>query len=90
MAKLDKLSLDMIECAKAGFGFHYGAWKATQKPVEIKDPGIPEGWRVCAYCNMTFKPTTKRRQTYCGAYCQREALYERNREKRAREKEDGK
>lgn len=79
--ELDKLSLDMIECAKAGFGFHYGAWKATQKPVEIEKPGIPEGWRVCAYCGIPYKPTTKRKQTYCGAVCQRDALYERRRRK---------
>ena len=85
MAKLDKLSLDMIECEKAGFGIHYGAWKATQKPVEI-EKNIPEGWRVCAYCNVTYKPTTKRKQTYCGAYCQQQALYERTRAKREREK----
>lgn len=28
--KLDKLDLEMIECEKAGFGCHYGRWKATQ------------------------------------------------------------
>lgn len=75
--ELDKLSLDMIECKKAGFGCHYGAWKATQKPVAIKEHGIPEGWRVCAYCGIPFKPTTKRKQTYCDAVCQRQAVYDR-------------
>lgn len=33
--KLDKLSLDMIQCAKDGFGCKYGRWKATQKAVII-------------------------------------------------------
>ena len=41
--KLDKLSLDMIECKKAGYGCHYGAWKATQdRLVAIQKKKIPE------------------------------------------------
>ena len=66
--KLDKLSLDIIECQKAGFGVHYGAWKATQtKPAEIKKE-IPDGWLVCQYCGKPFKPKTKRPQRYCEVY----------------------
>ena len=45
--ELDKLSLDMIECKKAGFGCHYGAWKALQGNTIKKEEGIPEGWQVC-------------------------------------------
>ena len=43
---LDKLSLDMIECEKAGYGVHYGAWKATQTKPVIIEKKIPEGWLV--------------------------------------------
>ena len=35
--ELDKLSLDMIECEKAGFGVHYGAWKAAQEEKARKE-----------------------------------------------------
>ena len=71
--KIDKLSLDMIECKKAGFGCHYGAWKATQEPVKEEKKDIPEGWRVCAQCGAAFKPTTRRPQLYCGGVCQKKA-----------------
>lgn len=80
--QLDKLSLDMIECEKAGYGVHYGAWKATQKPVKIEPKGIPEGWLVCEYCGTPFKPKTKRKQFYCGAYCQHEAQKKRDKERK--------
>lgn len=84
MAKkqLDKLSLDMIECAKAGFGVHYGRWKATQIPKKIEPLGIPEGWLVCAQCGTPFKPKTKRKQYYCEAQCQAAAQKLRDKEKR--------
>lgn len=82
--ELDKLSLDMIECKKAGFGCHYGAWKATQDPVKSPKKDIPEGWRVCAQCGAAFKPTTRRLQLYCGGVCQKKAY---NREKYLRSKE---
>jgi hypothetical protein len=89
MAELDKLSLDMIECKKAGFGCHYGSWKATQNPVKTEKKDLPEGWRVCAYCGTAYKPTSRRPQTYCGAYCQRQAFDEKTRGKRTRGAEDG-
>ena len=75
--ELDQLSLDVIQCMKDGFGCHYGAWKATQDPVRIEKNGIPEGWNVCVYCGTAFKPTTKRKQLYCGAWCQRQVSFKR-------------
>ena len=81
--QLDKLSLDMIQCKKDGFGVHYGAWKATQKPVEIEKPALPEGWRVCEWCGKPFKPKTKRPTKYCEVYCQNEAQRERYRQRNA-------
>lgn len=88
--KLDKLSLDMIECEKAGYGCHYGAWKAAQEEkaraekvmVEKKEPEIPEGWLVCQHCGKAFKPKTKRPQKYCQFNCQYEAQRERYRQSR--------
>lgn len=95
--ELGKLSLDMIECKKAGYGCHYGAWKATQdNPVKVKE-GIPDGWLICKRCGKAFKPTIKRIQKYCDVGCQRQDQYERDRQKntqyqrerRARLKERG-
>ena len=81
---LDKLSLDMIQCEKDGYGCHYGAWKAAQeRPVVVKKKDeIPEGWLVCKQCGKLFKPKTKRKQFYCEIACQREAQLEKDREKR--------
>lgn len=83
--QLDKLSLDMIQCEKDGYGVHYGAWKAAQTPVQIGPKGTPEGWLVCAWCGKPFKPKTKRLQKYCEAYCQAEAQKARERQKRETE-----
>jgi hypothetical protein len=66
---MDKLSKDMIQCKKDGYGCHYGAWKATQPKVIPKlDDVIPEGWKVCEYCGKAFKPNVKY-QKYCEAGC---------------------
>ena len=82
--KLDKLSLDMIECEKAGYGCHYGAWKAAQgyKPIE-KKTGVPDGWLVCQYCGKPFKPKTRRPQKFCEPNCQSQAYLDANRHKSA-------
>lgn len=70
--KLDKLSLDMIECEKAGYGCHYGRWKAAQtNPVVKKEESIPKGWKKCEYCGKVFKP--KCGQRFCEPYCRSEA-----------------
>lgn len=81
--QLDKISLIMIECEKAGFGVQYGRFMATQPPAKIEPEEKPDGWRVCAHCGKPFKPKTKRIQLYCEAYCQIEAQRERYREKHA-------
>jgi hypothetical protein len=81
--QLDKLSLDMIECEKAGFGVSYGRWKATQKPVEyVKDDSIPEGWLVCRHCGKPFKPNSNRKQYYCEAVCQVTAQYKKMKQRK--------
>ena len=77
----DNLALDMIQCKKDGYGCHYGAWKAAQDPVKIEKK-IPEGWRICANCGMLFKPTTKRKQIYCGGVCGHEAYREKVRKQK--------
>lgn len=83
MAKkeLDKLSLDMLECEKAGYGVRYGAWKAAQTnpvvPVVVEQK-IPEGWLVCEYCGKAFKPKTKKKQRFCEVECQNKSYQERN------------
>ena len=74
----DKLAKDMIQCKKDGFGVHYGRWKALQKPVEIKEPPLPDGWLICAYCGKPFKPSSKRLQKYCEAMCQLGAQRDRS------------
>ena len=78
-----KLELDMIQCEKAGYGCHYGAWKATQKPTPIKKDVIPEGWRACIGCGKPFKPKTpKSRQEYCEVLCQKEHYLSKRNERR--------
>lgn len=73
--ELDKLSLDMIQCEKDGFGVHYGAWKATQeRQTEFKrkeyEPRF--GWGICGYCGNRF-PKEHGKQLYCDSLCQRSA-----------------
>ena len=70
--ELDKLSQEMIQCEKDGYGVHYGRWKATQpivKPVPVE---IPEGMKACANCGRLFK-IVKANSKYCGAQCCSEA-----------------
>lgn len=75
--KLDKLSKDMIQCAKDGFGVHYGRWKATQEVVvPVKVDEIPKGWKICEYklCGKPFKP--KQGKRFCCDVCRVKAYYE--------------
>ena len=88
MAKqMDKLSLEMIECEKAGFGCHYGAWKATQPIAKPKPKEIPEGWHICAWCGKAYKPNKIRSQKYCEPECQHNASAERYRRRMQERKE---
>jgi hypothetical protein len=73
----DKLAQDAAAAKAANMS--YGKWKAMQEPVKIERNGIPDGWLICAYCGIPFKPTTKRRQFYCGAACQKQDWYEKSR-----------
>ena len=82
--ELDKLSRDMIQCEKDGFGVHYGAWKATQeRQTEFKrkeyEPRF--GWGICGYCGNRF-PKEHGKQLYCDSVCQRSKQIEKDREKR--------
>ena len=80
---MDKLTMD---CAKAkAAGLSYGQWRALQKPEKV-EKGIPEGWRVCAYCGKPYKPTTRRPQLYCEIYCRERASWERKNKQRTVEK----
>lgn len=79
--KLDKLSLDMIQCKKDGYGVHYGRWKATQEPVKPEESPLPDGWLICAHCGKRFKPKTGRPTKYCEAYCANAAFKVRKRER---------
>lgn len=77
-----QLDLDMIECKKAGYGVHYGDWRAAQPPAKIES-GIPDGWQECKRCGKLFKPKTKKRQMYCEVLCQQAAQREKDKEKLA-------
>jgi hypothetical protein len=79
--ELDKLSLDMIECEKAGFGCHYGRWKATQQPAKIIPVAIPDGWKACEFCGKPFKRTQGKR--FCDLYCRNKAYAGKKRQNNA-------
>lgn len=80
--KMDKLSRDMIQCEKDGFGCHYGIWKATQPKVIPKlDDALPEGWKRCVWCNKPFKPNVPYKK-YCEAICGYEAGKARDKDRK--------
>ena len=84
MAKkeLDKLSLEMIQCERDGFGVSYGRWKATQKPVKIEPVGISENTPKCPECGAyIFHP--RHNQIYCCFDCQRRGASRRMNQKKA-------
>ena len=93
--ELDKLSLDMIECEKAGYGCRYGKWKAMQPNVKDnqKDDVLPKGWALCEHCGKPFKKHDSR-QRYCDIYCRTEAYKDThrrlNRESEQRRREEKK
>lgn len=79
---MDNLSRCMIQCKADGFGFRYGAWRATKgmEPVFEVDVVIPEGWKKCEHCDEVYKPS-RSDQKFCGAYCQSQAAYIRSKNK---------
>lgn len=78
--KLDKLSLDMIQCEKDGYGVHYGAWRAAQDAKKVLSPPQaeckqPEGYRhICQKCGKEFYTQNKKPRKFCSDQC-REASY---------------
>lgn len=66
MAKkvLDKLSQEMIQCEKDGFGVSYGKWKAVQPPYVPPEKEM----RVCLFCGKLFEPKSPK-QKYCDTVC---------------------
>ena len=81
---MDKLSMDMIECKKAGFGVHYGKWKAMQEKTEDMPKNLPEGWKICEWCGKWYKPKQQKcNQKYCEPFCQQQAQSARRHEKTA-------
>lgn len=76
--QMDNLTREMIECEKAGYGVHYGRWKAAQpiaKPVPLE---LPEDWKICPHCGKAFKPKLKQQkycEAMCGVYANREKKY---------------
>ena len=75
--ELDKLSLDMIQCEKDGYGVHYGRWKAMQQPVKVVSE-IPDGWKRCPQCGKPFKPRCGKK--YCDEVCRKQAYIPKERE----------
>ena len=78
--KLDKLSLDMIQCEKDGYGVHYGAWRAAQGAKNtLAEPQAkcnqPEGYKyICQKCGKEFYAMNKKPRKFCSNQC-REASY---------------
>ena len=74
---MDNLSMEMIQCKKDGFGFHYGKWKARQewkpiKPVEEEPKGTK---RICPQCGKEFVYFTKHYRKFCGDICRINSYY---------------
>ena len=74
---MDNLARDMMLCEKAGFGVHYGRWKATQpNRVKPKEAEADLYTRKCAYCGHDFyfhRPN----HIYCTMECAKRMRYER-------------
>lgn len=87
---MDNLDRCMVECEKAGYGCHYGAWRAAQGDILIvDDDGIPESFKKCEFCGELFKPAKRSDQKFCGAYCQRrkaDILFKQRKKERGGEK----
>lgn len=79
--ELDKLSQEMIQCEKDGFGVNYGRWKATQTQVNTYQKFIPESTITCPECGAyIFHP--RHNQVYCCFDCQRRAVDRRMNQKK--------
>jgi uncharacterized paraquat-inducible protein A len=79
----DRLAMEASMAIEAGMS--YGQWKGLQyekhKPVKV-EKGIPEGWKVCTHCGKAYK-ANRSDQKYCDIHCQRQAIYERQKLRKA-------
>ena len=76
--KMDKLSQDMIQCKKDGFGCSYGKWKAMQEPVKVEKK-IPDGWKECPVCGKPFK--SGKGKKFCDEVCRMTAYNKSEKQK---------
>jgi hypothetical protein len=74
---MDNLSKDMVACREAGFGCHYGAWKATQKPVKTIPLPTDKNETRCLNCGRIIIQRSRRPLKYCDAQCGIEYRYKR-------------
>lgn len=72
--ELDKLSQDMIQCKKDGFGANYGAWRAAQyEKNKGQIPEKPKGHKhICVHCETEFYTRVNRKQKFCCDSCREE------------------
>ena len=79
---MDNLTMEMRLCEKAGFGVHYGRWKATQ-PNRVKPKEVIEDTHMkkCPYCEEDFYPG-RANQVYCNPKCAQQMRYRRNMERK--------
>ena len=85
-APVDKLTLDMIQCEKDGFGVHYGAWRAAQyeKNGGVVPPRKPKGYkRICLNCGKEFYAMVNRERKYCDERCRKQYYRRRDAEAKA-------
>ena len=73
---MDNLSKDSIACMAAGFGVHYGAWKATQEPVRLLP--VDKNESRCLNCGRIIIHGSRRPPKYCDAQCGIEYRYKRD------------
>jgi hypothetical protein len=76
---LTPLDLDLIQCAKDGYGCDYGRWHADKKEVKLAakpkiepDPGVK---RICENCGKVFYRDDNRPCKFCCDKCRRQAEY---------------
>ena len=80
---MDNLDIDMIRCNKDGFSYHYGKWKAMQKPKEIKPKQTKQQYEyTCLCCGNTILARTKQVRKYCDRNCQRQYISNKKWEER--------
>lgn len=95
--ELDKLSRDMVQCEKDGFGVQYGRWMAYKEQqtksfptVLSKDTKENENeeqnvrLRVCPVCGESFMPPDNRNRVCCSPECKETRRLQQEKERRER------